>query len=331
MKESYVLTIVIPSYNTSKFMDETLPYFNHEKLYSDLEVLIISDGSTDDTVIHAKKYAEVNPCIKVIEKDNGGHGSVINRGILEAQGKYFKIVDGDDWVFTENLVKFVERIKNVDADLILNPYMTMDISKSNKTKLVGEKSLKEETVLPEDAFELIDTCSIHGYTIKTSILRENNIRLTEKCYYDDFQYTFYPLPYVRSILYVNYPLINYVIGQKQQSVSDANVYKNRAMHEKIVFDSIEYYSSNKTNMTDIVRNFCHSELTRICKSGINIYIRNYTEKHAFDEMKEYVNKIKSSEKNVYNKLITGGYSKIVSNKIIFLLCGIVYRFKRKFF
>ena len=124
---SKILTVTIPSYNTEKYIDECLPYLIDERIISDIEILIVSDGSIDNTVSVAQKWADKYPdSIRVIDKENGGHGSTINRGILEATGKYFKVVDGDDWVVTENFVKLIEFLKGVDVDLINNPYFEHD-------------------------------------------------------------------------------------------------------------------------------------------------------------------------------------------------------------
>lgn len=109
-----ILTITVPSYNTEKYIDECMPFLLDDSIVDDIEILVVSDGSKDKTVEVATKWSEKYPqTIRVIEKENGGHGSTINRGILEARGKYFKVVDGDDWVKTDNLVKLVDFLKKI--------------------------------------------------------------------------------------------------------------------------------------------------------------------------------------------------------------------------
>ena len=134
------LSIIIPSYNTSKFMDVCLPSFIDNRLTGRAEVLIINDGSTDNTSIKAHEYQNRYPqLVRVIDKMNGGHGSVINRGAIEARGRYIKVVDGDDWVHTENLVKSVDYLERTDSDMVLNPYITVDISKNYKQSIQNLK------------------------------------------------------------------------------------------------------------------------------------------------------------------------------------------------
>ena len=100
-----VLTITVPSYNVEKFLENTLDSFLDERILEDLEVLIVDDGSKDRTAEIGKQYEERYPdTFRVISKENGGHGSTINRGIKEARGTYFKVVDGDDWVDRKSVV-----------------------------------------------------------------------------------------------------------------------------------------------------------------------------------------------------------------------------------
>lgn len=123
-----LLTIVIPSYNAEKFLDIGIPTFIDERINREIEVIIVDDGSTDKTPQIADGYMKKYPSvIKVVHKKNGGHGSAINCGIANATGKYFCIVDADDWCDTEKLVKLVENMKGQDADLILTHSSKVDV------------------------------------------------------------------------------------------------------------------------------------------------------------------------------------------------------------
>ena len=90
-----ILSIVVPTYNVEKYLERCIDSLVYdEKVLNDLEILIVNDGSKDNSLQIAKKYEKQYPnTIKVIDKENGGHGSTINAGLKVATGKYFRVID----------------------------------------------------------------------------------------------------------------------------------------------------------------------------------------------------------------------------------------------
>ena len=130
-----VLTVVVPSYNVEAYLADTLKSFIHPDIMEEVEVLIVNDESTDSTEEIGRSFEVRYPqTFRVITKKNGGHGSTINRGIQEAAGRYFKVVDGDDWVDTENFRKLVKMLKRLDVDVIRNNYTWVDHETNLTTK-----------------------------------------------------------------------------------------------------------------------------------------------------------------------------------------------------
>lgn len=95
-----LITFTVPCYNSAAYMDrcvETLLPAGEEA-----EIILVDDGSKDDTGKIADAYAEKYPnIVKVIHQENGGHGEGVNQGIRNASGMYFKVVDSDDWLDAE--------------------------------------------------------------------------------------------------------------------------------------------------------------------------------------------------------------------------------------
>lgn len=109
-----ILTIVIPAYNVENYIEKTIESLIIPEILDDIEILIINDGSLDTTEQKALVYEEKYPdSIRIISKNNGGHGSAINCGIQNATGKYVKILDGDDWVDKIGIQKLVEKLKKI--------------------------------------------------------------------------------------------------------------------------------------------------------------------------------------------------------------------------
>ena len=91
------LTFIIPAYNAEKYLDKCISSLLNSAVQDDLEIIVVNDGSTDQTETIAKKYVKEYPHMcALITKDNGGHGSAINIGFQKATGKYVKVLDADD-------------------------------------------------------------------------------------------------------------------------------------------------------------------------------------------------------------------------------------------
>ena len=324
-----ILTIVIPSYNTEAFIDKNISTFLDERLYECVEILIINDGSKDNTEKKAAVYEKKYPgYIRLISKDNGGHGSVINRGIVEAKGKYFKVVDADDWVNTENLTRLVDDLKKSDADVVVNSVVTVNQQTGHEEYSKCSKLL---TLTPETSFATVLRLGfhpvLHSVTYKTSILRDNNITVTEKCFYEDFQYVLYPIPYIRTITVLDYPVYWYLIGQKTQSVDAANALKNADMYFKVFCDSVNYYEMHKNTYEKYVDKHIYDSICIFLRSLYNIYLRNSSEKDIVNSMKKMDMKVKEYSQEFYNAVgQRNAYIRWMrtGNKRIFNLLSIAY-------
>ena len=110
------ISFAIPCYNSEAYMEKAI----NSILVGgeDVEIIVVNDGSKDGTQKIAERYQEKYPTIvKAVEKENGGHGDAVNCGLAHATGKYFKVVDSDDWVDKEALKKILDAVKGfVDAD-----------------------------------------------------------------------------------------------------------------------------------------------------------------------------------------------------------------------
>ena len=123
-----ILSIIIPSYNSKPFLAKCLDSLLCE-CTDRLDIIVVNDGSTDGCEQIAEEYIAKYPAsISLINKVNGGHGSGINVGSEKAVGKYLKVLDADDWFLTENIPEFIKALENTDADVVLTPHHTINIS-----------------------------------------------------------------------------------------------------------------------------------------------------------------------------------------------------------
>ena len=300
-----ILTVVIPSYNTDAYIEECMPSFLDEKILGDVEILIINDGSKDNTASLAEKYAEKYPdTIRVITKENGGHGSVINRGIEEAKGKYFKVVDGDDWVITENFVKLVENLKQIEVDLVLNPYVKHHIIR--KTESIEESQIKDYGVVKQfdEVAKELNPLELHRITFRTSILKDNQIKMQEKCYYEDSEYDLYPTPYINTVVFYEEPVYVYRIGSPTQSVNMGNAVKNLDMHYIILKNMIKFYHNLPSDISKEKRDYIIRFIVSRIQSHYGIYLKIKLGKDARKGMMEFDKELKELSGELYEKSMT---------------------------
>ena len=119
-----ILTITVPSYNAENYLLETIPTMLSISNIEKLEIIIVNDGSKDNTLAVAQNLKQNYPnTIVIVDKENGGHGSTINAGIKIATGKYFKVIDADDWVESNNLEQLIEYLSECNDDEVISPFI----------------------------------------------------------------------------------------------------------------------------------------------------------------------------------------------------------------
>lgn len=222
-----LLSIAIPCYNSQDYMAHCI-----ESLLpggEDVEILIVNDGSKDDTAKIADEYAAKYPTIvKAIHKENGGHGSAVNTGIENATGIYFKVVDSDDWVKEDAYLAILEKLRELTGGVD-----TLDLLISNfvyeKEGERRKKVMRYKHVLPEyrmfgwedvGRFHVGQYILMHSVIYRTKLLRECGLKLPEHTFYVDNLFANCPLPFVQRIYYLNEDLYHYYLGREDQSVNE---------------------------------------------------------------------------------------------------------------
>lgn len=244
-QQEKILTIVVPSYNTEKYINTCIPTMLNHQMCGQLEILLVNDGSCDHTLSKLLRYEQAYPdTVRVIDKTNGGHGSVINIGIRQARGKYFKVVDGDDWVISRNLERLICCLNQGTYDLVVNPYIKLNVN-TGRRKTVSFHGRKYRRLDFDSAACLLSEIEIHAATYRTGLLRKNHITVRENCFYEDTQYNIYPIRYVKSIYLLDFAVCVYRNGTKDQSIYPEKAYENRFMHKAVVMDCCNYYMKNK--------------------------------------------------------------------------------------
>lgn len=224
------LTFAVPCYNSEKYMRHCL-----ETLLSggeDVEIIIVNDGSKDGTLEVAREYLERYPAIvRVVDKENGGHGSGVNAGLKLATGLYYKVVDSDDWVDELSLSRLLQKIKEQEAsgalpDLYIVNYVYEHVKDHTRHVSSYEQKFPIETLAGWDdtkKFHFSHMLLMHALVYRTETLRESGLVLPEHTFYVDDIYSYSPLPYVKNFCYLDIDFYRYFIGRADQSVNLTNM------------------------------------------------------------------------------------------------------------
>jgi len=240
------LTLVIPAYNSEKFLDKCIPSMISPETLGKVEIVIINDGSTDETAVVAEKYRAMYPeTVQLISQENKGHGGALNTGCAAAQGKYLKVIDADDWIVTENLPEFVDRLEQCSADVILTHYHTINVSTGERKSWRSYpaefgKSYSFEEIMRE--WKNYDRClTFHGITYRTEFYRTYGVSLSEHVFYEDHEYAAFPCCHAQSIVPLDLFVYEYRIGDVAQSVSEENQLKRIGHTEAVLKKMMDEY------------------------------------------------------------------------------------------
>ncbi len=221
------ITFTVPCYNSEEYMERCIDSLL--AVGKRAEIIIVDDGSTDRTGEIADEYAREFPeIVRVVHQENGGHGAGVNAGLALAKGRYFKVVDSDDWLDREALHKLMKKIRQWDksgttVDLIVCNYI-YDHLYENRTKrmgygnvfpkgrICGWKDLKR--------FKPSQYLVMHALFYRTKVLKKSRVKLPKHTFYVDNIFANQPLPYVHSICYLDLDLYHYFLGREDQSVNE---------------------------------------------------------------------------------------------------------------
>ena len=222
-----LLSVTVPCYNSEKYMKKCIDSLL--KGGEDVEIIIVDDGSADGTAAIAEEYSSRYPFIvKTVHQENGGHGEAVNTGIRNASGVYFKVVDSDDWVREDAYIQILDKLRE-----LLGGEKVLDLLISNfvyeKEGAKRKKVMQYHTALPVNELITWDQVKhfhkgqyllMHSVIYRTKLLRDCGLKLPAHTFYVDNIYVFEPLPYVKTIYYLDVNFYRYYIGRSDQSVNE---------------------------------------------------------------------------------------------------------------
>jgi len=228
-----LITFAVPCYNSAAYMRHCI-----ETLLSageQAEIILVDDGSVkDETPAICDEYAAKYPTIvKAIHQENGGHGEGVNQGIRNATGLYYKVVDSDDWLDTDALQKVLSRLhtlvtRGTAPDLMICNYVY------EHTEDGTSHTVRYTNVFPQERlftwmhvghFRPDQNLLMHSVMYRTEVLRKCGMVLPKHTFYVDNIFVYQPLPFVKTMYYMDLDLYRYFIGRADQSVNESVMVK----------------------------------------------------------------------------------------------------------
>lgn len=308
-----LLSIAVPCYNSSAYMrkciDSLLPGGE------DVEIIIVNDGSKDNTPDIAEEYRERFPgIVKVVNKENGGHGSAVNSGLEHAKGLYFKVLDSDDWVSQGAYIQILNTLKELvkdgkSVDMFISNFVYEKEGEKRKKVMKYRHALPKGQVFTwKDVrhFRVGQYILMHSVIYRTKLLHECGLKLPEHTFYVDNIFVFNPLPYVKTMYYLDVNFYRYYIGREDQSVNEKVMIGRIDQQIKVNKLMVDYYVEERQRIiaNGKVRRYMLNYLDIITTVSSVLLIRSELPEN-LEKKKELWNYIREKDKWVWVHLRFG--------------------------
>lgn len=300
-----VLSIVVPCYNSENYMENCI----HSLLTggSEVEIIIVDDGSTDQTGEIADKYAAAYPnIVKTVHQENGGHGEAVNTGLRHAQGLFFKVVDSDDWVSISAYREVMKTLENLAGeqqmvDMVISNFVYEKEGARHKKAIRYRSAFPQNRIFTWDEVKFLrkgQYILMHSVIFRTKLLRECRLQLPEHTFYVDNIFVYHPLPFVKTMYYLNVDFYRYYIGREDQSVNESVMIQRIDQQLKVNYFMMDDYilSREITNMK--LRHYMRNYLEIITVVSSIMLIRSKTAE-SLEKKYELWNYLKENDRKTY--------------------------------
>lgn len=302
-----LITFAVPCYNSESYMRHCIDSLLEGG--EEVEILIVDDGSKDGTAQIADEYASKYPTIvRAIHQENGGHGEAVNTGLLNATGYYYKVVDSDDWVnkaayhdILEVLRKMVR--ENISLDMLLSNFVYEKQGARRKKVMSYRNMFPQDEVITWDDMRFLKKSQyilMHSVIYRTELLRECGLKLPKHTFYVDNIFVYQPLPYVKTIYYLDVNFYRYFIGRGDQSVNEKVMIGRIDQQIRVTHIMLETYNVWKIENKKL-RKYMMNYLDIMMMVSSILLIRSGTDEN-FKKKQELWKYLKNLDRKLYRKL-----------------------------
>ncbi len=297
------ISFAVPCFNSASYMDKCIQSLID--CGDDIEVIIVDDGSTkDDTAKIADGWQERYPdIIKVIHKENGGHGSAVNAGLEAASGLYFKVVDSDDWLDADSMIPVMQYLRSQKeasdpTDMVIANYVYEKVHENKRTVMRYRSTFptnRRFTWEDVGSFNKSQYLLMHSVIYRTQLLKDIDLKLPEHCFYVDNIFVYEPLPYVKSMYYLDVDMYRYFIGREDQSVNEATMMKR--IDQQLMIDAVDVMAVEPRRLRKYMESYLSMMLTID-----SVFLRMSDTEEDNKKLKEIWNYLKRSSPALYRRV-----------------------------
>lgn len=323
-----LISVIVPVYNTKSFLPRTLQSIQ-EQTYKNLEILLIDDGSTDDSVEICQKFCENDVRFRLIKKNNGGASSARNLGLNKCLGKFVLFIDSDDFVKKNHINDLYQCIKKYNADIGVSGHIDVNINQLNNIRTEPDELDFNCAYIntPKQAIRQMMEGKIYSWLICSKIYRrdilENISFNTNEIYAEDFSFAYQAIHKAKRIVVYSKPSY-YYIRHDNAITKQKDVYKYLGLIE--TSDNFEaFIGKNYSDLSYCSDYFSMQSYLIVITVMVDNYLLSNQKKDFFSQYENFSKYISYVRKNAVNFALGSQLSFKPTLKIKALLVGYFFK------
>ena len=281
-----MISVIIPVYNVERYLEECLNSIQHQS-YTNIEVILVNDGSTDHSKTICKRYCEEDSRFLLINQKNQGQSVARNVGVVASKGEYIAFVDSDD-ILQRNYLEKLMQYMTEDVDIVESNFTV------SKKEFLFEKSKETTTLFEGNSQEAVKIFPNHVLSVNpvTKLYRREIVEAVpypEGLIYEDIYCGIGMLKYIRKIIKIDY--VGYYYRQHQASTMHQD-FSPKKLDVFTVCDKLVELYTDREELLPYIGSFLVHKATEHYQNDIkrgNPYANYYNQKLA-----EYVNLTKKN-------------------------------------